>query len=203
MKIPESKEVIKRSKLPEDKVKCIYIFGSQVYGNTDYNSDWDFIIVANDVTQGQEIKSGNFNIHLVTPEGFKNLLDEHRPQAIECFFAPPEFKLMEDIKFKFKLSLKTLRHSFSQTSSNSWVKCKKKLKQGDYKIGIKSLYHSLRIPMFGIQLSKTGKISDFSCANKIHKVLISKKDWDWEELDNKFRVVRNQILTEFRRVTEK
>ena len=140
---------------------------------------------------------------MVTPEGFKNLLDEHRPQAIECFFAPPEFKLMEDIKFKFKLSLKTLRHSFSQTSSNSWVKCKKKLEQGDYKIGIKSLYHSLRIPMFEIQLSKTGKISDFSCANKIHKVLISKKDWDWEELDNKFRVVRNQILTEFRRVTEK
>lgn len=203
MSIPNVTEVIKRSKIPNENVKCIYVFGSQVYGNTSYDSDWDFIIVADNILQGQEIRSGNFNMHLVTEEGFQNLLDEHRPQAIECYFAPQQFKLLEKVKFKFKLSIRELRHSFSQVASNSWVKAKKKLEQGDYYIGIKSLYHSLRIPMFGIQLVKYGEIHDFSCANKINDILISRKDWTWDDLDSNFRKVRNQIMTDFRALTGK
>ena len=78
---------------------------------------------------------------------------------------------------------------------------KKKLEIGDYHTGIKSLFHSLRIPIFSTQIVKTGEI-DFSSANYIWDKLKSKV-WNWEELDLEFREMRNNILTEFRKVTEK
>lgn len=201
--IPTAEEVIKRSKIHPSKVKCIYVFGSQVYGTSNYQSDWDFIMIANHNVSNQEIKSGDFNIHVIVPDEFSKMLKAHHPGAIECFYAPKEFRLLENIKFEFKLSIPSLRHSFSHVSSNSWVKCKKKLEQGDYYVGIKSLFHSLRIPMFGIQIAKDGYISDFSCANKINDLISSKNDWTWEELDEKFRSLRNQILSDFRKVTQK
>jgi predicted nucleotidyltransferase len=201
--IPTSEEVIKRSKIHPSKVKCIYVFGSRVYGTSGYDSDWDFIMIANNSVSNQEIRSGDFNIHIITPSEFEKMLKSHHPGAIECFYAPKEFRLLELIKFDFKLSIPSLRHSFSHTNSNSWVKCKKKLDQGDYYIGVKSLFHSLRIPMFGIQIAKDGFISDFSCANKINDILITKNDWTWEELDQKFRPLKNKIMSDFRKVTQK
>jgi hypothetical protein len=76
------------------------------------------------------------------------------------------------------------------------------MEQGDYYIGVKSLFHSLRIPMFGIQIAKTGKIYDFSEANFIYDKIFS-KEWTWEELDSEFRILRNKILSDFREVTTK
>jgi predicted nucleotidyltransferase len=201
--IPTAEEVIKRSKIHPSKVKSIYVFGSRVYGTVGYDSDWDFIMIANNAVSNQEIRSGDFNIHVIVPDEFEKMLKSHHPGAIECFFAPDEFRLLETIKFDFKLYIPSLRHSFSHVSSNSWVKCKKKLEQGDYYIGIKSLFHSLRIPMFGIQIANDGHISDFSCANKIYDVIFSRNDWTWEELDEKLRNLRNQILSDFRKVTQK
>lgn len=203
MRIPSAEEVIKRSKIHPSKVKSIFVFGSRVYGTSGYGSDWDFIMVANNSTSNQEVRSGDFNIHIIVPDEFEKLLKDHHPGALECFYAPKEFRLLETQKYNFNLSIPSLRHSFSHTSSNSWVKCKKKLEQGDYYIGVKSLFHSLRIPMFGIQIAKDGYISDFSCANKIHDILFSRNDWTWKELDENFRNLRNQILSDFRKVTVK
>lgn len=200
--IPTAEEVIKRSKIHPVRVKNIYVFGSQVYGTTTYNSDWDFIMIANTPNTNQEIRSGDFNIHVMTEEQFLKNLKDHHSSSVEAFFTPKEFRLQEDIKFNWVPNIPSLRHSFSHISSNSWVKCKKKMEQGDYYIGVKSLFHSLRIPLFGIQIAKTGKINDFSEANFIHDEIFS-KEWTWDELDSKFRGLRNNILSNFRAVTQK
>ena len=72
--IPTAEEVIKRSKIHSSRVKNIYVFGSQVYGTTTNNSDWDFIMIANTPNTNQEIHSGDFNIHVMTEYQFlKNL----------------------------------------------------------------------------------------------------------------------------------
>lgn len=202
-----AEEVIQRSKIHHSRVKNIYAFGSRVYFNDNKkllnkNSDWDFTMIANNSIPNQEIRSGDFNIHVLTPDEFNKLLIAHHPNKIECYFAPQEFRLMETIKLDFNLNIPSLRHSFSHVSSNSWVKCNKKLQEDDYYTGVKSLFHSLRIPMFGIQIAKTGKIYDFGCANKIWEIISSKR-WEWKELDNEFRPLRNQILSDFRSVTTK
>lgn len=203
MNIPTAQEVIKRAKLHPTRVKAIYIFGSRVYGTSDYQSDWDFRVIANTPNTNQEIKSGDFNIHIQTPDHFQKLLDDHNPGALECYFAPSKFKILDNHNFDFNLVIPRLRHNFSHTSSNSWVKCKKKLQQGDYYVGIKSLFHSLRIPLFGQQIAETGKINDYSCGNFIWDKIKTKPDWTWDELDSEFRNLRNNINSDFRNLTHK
>ena len=210
--------IIKESGLHKSRVHNIYVFGSRVYETHSDNSDWDIIVVANNSVESIEIKSDLYNIHIYTPKKFQEDLDWHMPKNIECYFAPSWAKLQERIKFDFTLDIKKLRHATSHVSSNSWVKSKKKLEIGDYHIGIKSLFHSLRIPMFSTQLINTGHI-DFTSANfiwnKLNRVdenwchysdlpsANSYKSWNWEELDLEFRELKNNILTEFRKVTEK
>ena len=195
-------DIIKSSGIHPSRVFNVYIFGSQVYGTSESDSDWDVIMVANNSVESIEIKDSLFNIHVYTPDKFKNDLDWHRINNLECIFAPEWAKLKETIKYDFNLNLAKLRHATSHISSNSWVKSKKKLDQGDYYIGVKSLFHSLRIPMFATQVATFGRINDFSCANFIWNKIKSKR-WTWEELDNEFRDLRNTILTEFRKVAEK
>ena len=210
--------IIKESGLHKSRVHNIYVFGSRVYETHSDNSDWDIIVVANNSVESIEIKSDLYNIHIYTPKKFQEDLDWHMPKNIECYFAPSWAKLQERIKFDFTLDIKKLRHATSHVSSNSWVKSKKKLEIGDYHLGIKSLFHSLRIPIFSTQLINTGQI-DFTSANfiwnKLNRVdenwchysdlpsANSYKSWNWEELDLEFRELKNNILTEFRKVTEK
>jgi hypothetical protein len=159
-------------------------------------------MVANTPNTNQEIHSGDFNIHVMTEYQFLKNLKDHHSSSVEAFFTPKEFRLQEDVKFDWNPNIPSLRHSFSHISSNSWVKAKKKMEQGDYYIGVKSLFHSLRIPIFGIQIAQTGSIYDFSVANYIHNKIFS-KEWTWNELDSEFRPLRNSILTDFRNITTK
>jgi predicted nucleotidyltransferase len=199
---PTLENIISASKIHPSRVFNVYIFGSQVYGNSNSDSDWDIIMVANNSVEAIEIKNGLYNIHVYTPDKFKSDLEWHRINNLECIFSPDWAKLKEDIKYDFELNLAKLRHATSHISSNSWVKCKKKLEQDDYYIGVKSLFHSLRIPMFATQIATSDRIVDFSCANFIWNKIKSKR-WTWEELDNEFRELRNEILTDFRKVAEK
>jgi len=212
--IPTASDIISASGFHPSRVFCIYIFGSRVYGTADSKSDWDIIMVANNSVESTELpglKRGLYNIHVYTPKKFKEDLDWHRINNLECIFAPDWAKLKEDIKWDFKLNEAKLRHAISHISSNSWVKCKKKLEQSDYHIGIKSLFHSIRIPMFGTQISTQGKITDFKCANWIWDKLIFKDQphylryemkWTWSNLDKEFRPILNETMTEFRKVAK-
>lgn len=202
--IPSLEAIIKASKIHPSRVFNVYIFGSQVYGTAKSDSDWDIIMIANNSVESTEIRNGLFNIHVYTPDKFKADLEWHRSNNLECIYAPYWAKLKETIKFDgFKINLNKLRHATSHISSNSWVKAKKKISHNeDYYIGVKSLFHSLRIPMFATQIATSGRITDFSSANFIWNK-IKRKRWTWRELDEEFRELRNQILSEFRKVAEK
>ena len=110
-------------------------------------------------------------------------------------------------KFGFNLNLSILRKEISATASNSWVKCKKKIEiEKDYNVAIKSIFHSFRIPMFGIQIAKYGKIVDFHEANymwvdQFKDMLYSEPSW--EEIKEKYKPMHNQLMTKFRKFAEK
>lgn len=213
MVVPTLDTIIKASGIHPSRVFCVYIFGSQVYGTSNRDSDWDVIMVANNSVESTELRKGLFNIHVYTPNKFKADLDWHRINNLECIFAPDWAKLKESIKWEFKLDLAKLRHATSHVSSNSWVKCKKKLTIADeYYTGIKSLFHSIRIPMFATQVATSGRITDFSCANFIWDKLIFKSEpmymrdrmkWTWDDLDTEFRPILNEVMTDFRKVAGK
>jgi predicted nucleotidyltransferase len=200
--LPSADDIINASDIHSSRVKCIYIFGSRVYGTATNDSDWDIIMVANNSVEEVEKIVGNFNIHIITPDKFKKDLEWHNIRNIECVMAPDWAKIKEDIDWDFKINLIKLRHSISHISSNSWVKSKKKLQAGEYYIGIKSMFHSLRIPMFGAQLASEGKITNWSCANSIWSELVS-KTWTWDELNTNYRERYNNLMTEFRKLASK
>lgn len=213
--IPNIDTIVKASGIHPSRVFNVYIFGSQVYGTANKDSDWDIIMVANNSIESTEIRRGLFNIHVYTPNKFKADLDWHRINNLECIFAPDWAILRETIDYRkdFKLDISKIRHATSHISSNSWVKCKKKLTVADeYYTGIKSLFHSIRIPMFATQIVNYGRIVDFSCANFIWDRLTfrdkpiylrDKLKWTWDQLDNEFREIHNNVLTDFRKVTTK
>jgi len=225
--VPKLDDVIKISGLHPSRVFNVTIFGSRVYGNYDSASDWDIIIVANNSVEAIELKETvqdeysynlnsrfiRYNIHIYTPDRFQKDLDWHRMNNLECIFAPDWAKLKEDKKYEFNLDLKKLRHASSHISSNSWIKCKKKLLIDDqYRTAIKSFYHSIRIPMFATQIARSGRITDFTTANFIWRRLMfdevpsyQKKDskWDWDSLNLEFKITYNLMLSLFRKVTDK
>jgi predicted nucleotidyltransferase len=197
-------DIITASGIHPSRVFNVTIFGSQVYGNTNKDSDWDIIMIANNSVDSTELRRGLYNIHVYTPDKFKADLEWHRINNLECIYAPDWAKLKEDIKFSdFKINKNKLRHSISHTSSNSWVKCNKKINvEGEYYIGVKSLFHSIRIPMFGTQIATYNDIIDFSCANFLWDK-IKRNRWTWGELDKEFRPLLNQTMTEFRKLVPK
>lgn len=99
---------------------------------------------------------------------------------------------------KQPMDLEVLRRSISAKASNSWVKAKKKINQGDVRIGQKSLFHSLRIVMYGCQIAEYGQIVDYQCANKYWDII--KKIEDWELLKEKFQPLKNQLNSKFRKL---
>jgi len=176
----------------------IYVYGSRIYETNTDNSDYDLLIINNKDVNNQEIKHKIVNIHLYTKNHFQELLNEHKIVAMEVYFN----NKMDN--FTFNLNLQKLRKSISANANNSWVKCKKKLtvEKGDYYIGIKSLFHSLRMIDFGIQIAKNGKIIDYKSSNHIWKELNSKY-WTWDELYERFKPIYNKKMSEFRAVAPK
>jgi predicted nucleotidyltransferase len=201
--VPKIEDIVKVSKIHPSRVFNVYIFGSRVYNTYTKDSDWDIIMIANNSVESIEIKSNLYNIHIYTPDKFKKDLDWHKINNLECIFSPDWAKLKEDIKYDFSINIKKLRHSISHISSNSWVKAKRKIEFSEYKTGIKSLFHSIRIVMFGIQIASFNKITDFECANEIWVALNSEKCFSWDQLDNDFRKIRNKNKTYFRKITTK
>ncbi len=197
------KEIVKISNDNIENVINAYCYGSKVYSTLSSKSDLDFIFIV-DNKEKSEFKSELIDITYYTIEEFSILLENHEISAIECLYLNDCFKLKESFKFNFTLDLTKLRHSISAKSSNSYVKCKKKLlptKDYNYFIAIKSLFHSFRIVNFGIQLGLYGKIQDYTDTNEILYEAYNCKDWS--EIEKKFKTKHNNILTEFRKICKK
>lgn len=194
--------------LDYNKVINIYPFGSINYGTFGYQSDHDYIIVyeQEELALPETIFSPNkmVNCALYNPEGFQMALSEHMIDVVEAYFLDRDLCYITQ-EFDFKLDKEKLRRRVSQICSNSWVKCKKKLAQGDTYIGLKSIFHSLRISDYGIQIAKFGKIKDYrkpqydmgydnfgDLWRDIRETLV------WDELETKYKKLANSMRSEIR-----
>lgn len=194
-------------KITEDDY-AVYPYGSRVYGTAQEHSDWDYVVIRENAKDG-EIRPGLINLKMMSPAHFQKLLDEHRITALECFFLPEDKVLRKPSKpWVFKLDKKTLRRSISEKSSHSWVKARKKFispynRANEMERGKKSLFHSLRIIMFGIQIARDGHISDYSEANYIFEDIMTDPSISWENYEKQWKKARNELLTKFRTLAPK
>ena len=132
--------------------------------------------------------------------------------ALEIYY---QMRDDERLKYSFNLNLDTLRRKISAVCSNSWSKARKKLdipEEDDY-IGLKSLFHSIRILSFGRNIAKDNKIDYLNVLIK-NEVVKSKDFWlqleneynsgfRWKEFKSKYTEIQNFNATEFRKLAPK
>lgn len=183
-----------RNQIDEDIIKA-YVYGSHVYGCANANSDLDYIVIveSEDDELYYSVNEEDVNYTVYSEAKFIKRIKEHHISALECIFQRPE----QDPYIKyFNLNLETLRREFSGVTSNSFVKCKKKLAIGEDYIGKKSMFHSLRILMFGIQIAKYGKITDYKEANYLLPIIIDMENW--EDIKEYCQPIYNSLKSELK-----
>lgn len=180
-----------------EKVLKIYNYGSRVYGVNKEDSDYDYIYIVESDNDHlyYSVEKENLNITVYSEQHFIELIKEHKVHILECIFQD-----MNDPYLKyFELNKEKLRRAFSSVASNSFVKCKKKLKQGETYIGLKSLFHSLRILSYGIMIAVDGRITNYSIANKFYDMIFEIGN-NWEMLESIFKPIYNSMKSQFRLV---
>lgn len=207
----------------KDEWKLAFSYGSQVYGTNNENSDEDYLIVGG--YTAREYKEDNKNIRIFPLQDFIVFLEMHEPIALECIsmlklndkkhvkVLDTKFSVIINHYYNNTFNLTKLRKAFSQKASNSLVKAKKKVlyENEDYYIGMKSLYHSIRLFYFGIQIAKTNYIYNFSESNYIwYDILNYEYDFkivdnenDYKALTEKWKKLYNEKHSEFKECTSK
>lgn len=175
----------------------LYIFkipyGSITYGTYNERSDIDILRIVEN--------NSNPDFHIYTRDEYQKALDDHEVVPIETyFFAQKHFG---NFDFEFKLNKWKLRQVFSATTSNSWVKCKKKLADGEFYIGKKSLFHSLRILMFANALANHGMIYlNMPVLYQLHRDIMH-LDNNWEILCDRYKDSYNSLSSLLRQACPK
>jgi predicted nucleotidyltransferase len=198
--IPSKEEIIDIIKFHPLKVRNIYLFGSQVYGNQREDSDYDFIVVACSMLEKQEIRHEKLNIHIHTPDIFLEGLKEYQMQYLECIYAPEFAKIQEKMvqpDKNFSLKLEMLKYKAMGQSFNAFHKAKERIIDGETYRGVKSLWHSIRILDFFKQIIENGKIIDFSSSNIYWNMILEDfeshgdgGDDDWDFYKGKYLPIK-------------
>ena len=184
------------------QVLNIYEYGSRVYGYKP-SKDLDYIVVVEDsLEKPQQFNISGRDVTVYSKEYFQEQIKRHEISCLECLWLPSNLVIQEDWKPEFILNKESLRSSCSKKSSNSWVKAKKKLTVSDSPyIGKKSLFHSLRILDFAIQIAKNGKIVDYAESNRYWDKISELKEW--KELQKTFQKEYNQKKSKLRELCPK
>lgn len=192
-----------------EHVITMFYYGSKVYGTMTDKSDVDIVAIVDDeidlsgyVNGIAEFKKDNNDYQFINESTFINMVMEHHIVALEMFWLPPDLIIKGDVKRYepyFKLDKWKLRQVVSSIASNAFAKAHKKMtvdKDYDLYRGQKSLFHSIRVMVFGIQIAKFGKIVDYQAANQYWTMIYAMKDSPWEVYKQTFKPIINQIRSE-------
>jgi hypothetical protein len=191
-----------------DKAINIYRYGSHVYGTVGTKSDFDIITVSDIEEPYVQFHYGDFNCTTFSIMEFERRLDDHEITMLECIFLPEKMIVRNEHNYSeiFKVDKYKLRHAVSKKASNSFVKAKKKFiieVDRNIYVGKKSLFHSLRIPIFGRQLAQHGKVLDYSEANHYWPRIRDCKIEDWGYYKKTYQPILNDLMSKFRKVAPK
>lgn len=188
----------------DEQVVAMYPYGSHVYGTNVEGSDEDFITVLKYMPERHQlIERDNISFVIHDQTSLQRGIWAHEPYALETYFLPSE-RHLKHVPWDFKLNHHALREAFSQKASHAMVKAKKKIElERDFKRGKKSLFHSVRILTFGIQIATHGKIVDYQAANNHWWEIYTNPSDKWEDYQKMYRPIYNNLSTKFREVAPK
>ena len=204
-------------KLTDKPILAVIPYGSAIYGNKE-SSDFDAMVIVDSVDlyiQNTDVNS-YYDFFIIDKYKFKNNVESNQVKELELIHTPHnkitflhsdfqlEFESYKNIPIKRDL----IRENFSQLTSNSYVKAKKKLileKDFDEMVSLKSLWHSIRLLDFAVQIIQTNHINYSSCNelyNNIKEDYTNNrnltKEEQWNFLHQKYRPVYNQYHSQLK-----
>ena len=186
---------------------CCCKYGSTTYETTTEHSDIDMVCIVEDIIEWNKIyqcKIDNLDIQYMTLNQFKELLNEHHILALETYFY--NYDILKEYIPSFEVDNWKLRQSISSVASNAWAKANKKMsvvKDYDIYKGKKSLFHSLRVLMFGIQIAEHQKIVDFKEASSLWNSIYENESKDWINYKTEYKPLYNKLKSQLTKLCPK
>lgn len=181
----------------------VYCFGSYVYGVATERSDHDYIaIMPNEYSElCEQVHFENSDFNLFSEDAWIDMCKRNCIETLECAFLNKKYIIKETKQYNVPLNYDFVRTVISSITSNSFVKAKKKLiVEKDYNpySGKKSLWHCLRLLLFGIQIMDNDRIVDYTIANQYYEDIVRTECVDWEYYRQKYKPIYNQLHSEFK-----
>jgi hypothetical protein len=178
-------------------VAAIFRTGSRVYGTASPTSDEDFVAVLARKDARQDLAWGaGVNVVVHGLDTFRDAIADHSVFVLECLFLPPEHRLKDPRPpFAFKLDREKLAASAGGRSAADFAKAGKRFadEPGPSK---KKLFHALRVPMFALQIARTGRIQDYGEASAIWREIEARPETEWEPYLAEYGPRREQLCAE-------
>lgn len=162
-----------------EKILCIYIHGSRLFGTANADSDYDIIVILDGFVgplkdekgigglNFSQITEGDFDIVVYEKTYWTLLIERHIPRLLFCELIPAEMPqaLKKTFSVPFQLCFPKLKKGIQV-----YVKKTEKLASDEWSAthtrkSKKNLIHSLRNILFCIQLVKERRIVDYSDGN--------------------------------------
>ncbi|MDI1442882.1 hypothetical protein [Polyangium sp. 6x1] len=186
------------------EIRAAWRVGSRVYGTAGPASDEDFLVVRSKPEQRQDLAFAeglNIVIHGVTT--FQDALDDQSVFALECYFAQPAHVLVASRPpFRYTCDRKKLASSAIGRSTADWQKAKKRFVE-EPGPSRKKAFHAMRVPVFALQVAKTGKISDYTAANHFLAELRKGPDDDFAWYEETLGPAREALCAELTKLAGK
>jgi len=195
-------EIILKELNITEEVIAIYPYGGRVYGISNNNSDYDFIIVmksgmlSNGAFKNNAISNKTRKIQgiVYSRGGFIDAINNYEISALECLSLNSSEIILKKWPFKIiKWNNEEMVKKIIKKSSDSWYIAAQQSKSGLKDRAKKGIFHAFRILMFGLQLKTHKKIVDFCECNNLYKEILNVS---FEKFNTKHYILRRDKLME-------
>jgi hypothetical protein len=176
---------------------AVFRCGSRVYGTATAASDEDFVaVLARRDAKQDLVFRDRINVVVHGLDSFREAIAGQSVFALECLFLPAEHRLVDPKPpFSFKLDRAKLAASATSRSTSDFKKAAKQFEEEPL-ASKKKLFHALRVPMFALQIARSGRITDYGQANHHWTAIRDDESTDWEDYQRSYGPVRGDLLEE-------
>ncbi|EFC37296.1 predicted protein [Naegleria gruberi] len=209
--LESQKEIIQQDSIPNRNENCISfrsdLLDINIYKKIQFEFELKYFLDQSLFEIASLSYYSNNNSNNNNNNDNNNLNEIKNRERIEnCILIENEKYFITNIKTGIEKS--SFRSPFSRKSSNSYIKTKKKLcVEHDLRVGLKSMFHSMKILIFAIQILKFGFVYNFEEANSHYEYIMSfnndiekEQEWYdnvWNQLDAKFKIIKKDLEREF------
>jgi hypothetical protein len=168
-------------RLPIEDVDCVYCYGSRLWGCSNMNSDWDFIIILKEGAKGPA--GGHVNTHvgmvdvsILSHARYQERLADHRILEVLLWYLPAEAVWLDELrpKSKFKLDHQKLLARLKVATERDKCTARKMVGKGNLAKAVRILGAAYRAYTLAHQMAKPEGIVAFDAANL---VTVQSKSW--------------------------